>query len=264
MSEAETPVEGAETLPETPAQPEGQETPADPAPAKDDAPKDEAPKEEQPRDEQGRFAQKRINELTRQKYDARREAEQYKQRLEQVEAELQRLRQPAAPDPNVDLPGYIRHQAQQEAQGLIEKERGQWQQQQEQQRFQTLASEYAAKEQEFAAKTPDYQDAVDAFTAVAGVNPQLAEVLMTADYGPEVVHFLGTHLDEAARIAQLPIHLAAREVTRIESRFAPKPKPTTSTPAPVPTLGGSSAASKDPAKMSYADYRKAREEGRIK
>lgn len=259
MSDVDTPVEGAETLPETPAQPVEQDTPQEPATATEDSPNDD-----QPRDEHGRFAQKRINELTRQKYDARREAQQYRQRLETLEAELERMRQPPPPDPNTDFIGHVKHLAQQEARTLVESERSQWQQQQEQQRIQALAQDYTAREADFASKHPDYEEAVEAFASVVGVNPPLAEVLLTSELGPAVVHYLGTRLDEAARIAALPPHLAAREVTRIESKVAPKPKPTTSTPAPVPTLGGSAAVAKDPQKMSYAEYKKAREEGRIK
>ena len=183
MSDVETAPTGAdaETVPET--QPEqAQETTQEPATAETDE-----QKEDQARDDKGRF-QKRVNELTKKTYDARRKADQYRQRLSQVEAELERLRQPAAPDPNQDLAGYVRHQAQQEARYLVEQERGQWQQQQEQQRFQSLAQEYATREQDFAGKTPDYQDAVDAFASVVGTNPQLVEVLMTAEHGPEVVH----------------------------------------------------------------------------
>jgi hypothetical protein len=130
----------------------------------------------------------------------------------------------------------------------------QWQQQQEQQRFQSLAQEYATREQDFASKTPDYQDAVDAFAAVVGNNPPLAEVLMTAEHGPELVHYLGTHLDEAARIAQLPPHLAAREVTRIESRFAQKAKPVSKAPDPVPTVGGGAATPKNPDQQSVDEW----------
>lgn len=260
MSDVDTPVEGAETLPETPAQPEAQDTPQEPATATPDTPTEPTP----PRDENGRF-QKRVNELTRKQYEARREAEQARQEAAQLRAELERLRQPAAPDPNLDLDGYIRYHAERRAGEIVEQDRSQQRLTQQQQHIQTLAQQYATREDAYASEHPDYQDAVDALTSVAGVNPELAEVLMTSEHGPAVVHYLGSHLDEAAGIAQMPIHLAAAAVARIEARVsAPKPKPTTQTPAPVPTLGGSSAVQKDPSKLSYADYRKEREAGRIK
>lgn len=255
MSDVETPVEGAAPLPETPATPAEQVTPQASAPVEPEA------QPEQPRDENGRF-QKRVNELTRKTWDARREADQYRQRLEQVEAELSRYRQPQAPDPNENPVEYVRHLAREEARQLVESERSQAQQTQEQQRWQSLAQEHEAREREYAARNPGYMEAMDAFAAVVGVNPPLAEVLMTSEHGPAVVEYLGNHLDEAARISQLPPHLAAREVTRIESRVsAPKPKPTTNAPAPVPTLGGSAIVSKDLSTMSYEDYKRERMKG---
>lgn len=259
MSEVDTPVEGAATLPETPAQPEAQVTPQEPATATPDEPTEPT----QPRDENGRF-QKRVNELTRQRYEAQREAQRLQAEMAELRQQVARLTQPPPPDPSQDFPAYVRHLASEEARSLVEAQQGQWQQHQEQQRFQTIAQQYATREAEYVASHPDYPEAVEAFVSVVGENPQLAEVLMTSDHGPAVAHYLGSHLDEAASIAAMPPHLAAAAVARIEARVTPKPKPATSTPAPVPTLGGSAVVQKDPAKLTYAEYRKAREEGRIK
>ena len=253
MSEVDTALTGADAAPaENTANPPEQtqeNTATDPATEQPDPQKDE-----QARDEKGRFVQKRINELTREKHEARREAERTRQELEQLRQEMARLRQPEAPDPNIDLQGYIRHQAEQTARQLVEQERGQWQQQQETQRIQSLAQEYSAREADFAATHPDYEESVEAFMSVAGVNPPLAELLMTSDLGPAVVHYLGTHLDEAARISQLPPHMAAREVTRLETRLAQKPKPVTKAPDPVPTVGGGTAQTKDPDRMTTDEW----------
>lgn len=248
MSDIESPVEGAATLPdEQPAQPVEQEIPQEPATATT-----EEPETPQPRDENGRF-QKRLNELTRKFHDK----DRYAQTLERENAELkQRFSQAPAPDPNVDLDGYLDHVAEQRAQRLFEQDRQQRTQQQEQQHFQSLAQQLNQREAEYAALHPDYPDAASALADVMGPNPAMFEVIATSDFGPAIAHHLGTHLDEAARIAGLPPHLAAAAVARIEARVsAPKPKPTTQTPAPVPTLGGSSAAPKEPKNMSYSEYK---------
>src|SRR5690606_37792762 len=135
MSEVDTALTGADAAPAentaNPPEQTQQNTATDTATEQPDPQKDE-----QARDEKGRFVQKRINELTREKHEARRLAQQREQELEQVRQELERLRQPEAPDPNLDLQGYIRHQAEQTARQLVEQERGQWQQQQETQRIQ--------------------------------------------------------------------------------------------------------------------------------
>lgn len=262
MSDVDNAVEGAEAaLPdETPktveVEEQGTEVQQESATAENDANKDD-----QPRDEGGRF-QKRVNELTRKQWDARREAEAARREAEELRAELNRYRQPQAPDPNQDPWGAVQHLAREEARAILESERGQWAQQQEHQRLSELGRQHEAREQAFSVQHPDYQEAADAFVSMAGHNVPLAEVLMSSEHGPAVVHYLGTHLDEAAQVVQLPPHLAALAVARIEARVAaPKPTAPTKAPNPPPTLGGSAVVSKDPARMSYADY-KAWREGR--
>lgn len=221
----------------------------------------ETPTEEHARDEKGRFVQKRINELTRKYHEERREREATAARLQQLESELSSYRNPA-PDPSLDPQAYVQHLAREEARALLEGERRQWAQQQEQQRFQSLAQTHVQREEAYAEQHPDYAEAADAFVSLAGSNPALAEVLMSSDHGPAVVHYLGLHLDEAERILSLPVHLQAAQIARIEARVsAPKAKSTTKAPDPVPTLGGSSAVSKDPSKMSYEEYKKHRQGG---
>lgn len=257
MSEVDNAVEGAQaaTLPdEKPvaqeAQAQEQVTQQEPASAETDA-----QKEERARDEKGRF-QKRVNELTKKTWDARREADQYRQRLEAAEAELSRFRQPAAPDPNVNPEAYVQHLAREEARRLFESAQAERAQQQEQERIRDVAQRYGQREMEYAAQHEDYAEAADAFVSMAGQNLALAEVLMSSEHGPAVVHYLGRHLDEAAQIVTLPPHLAAAEIARIEARLsAPKPTATTRAPAPVPTLASSAVVQKDPSKMSYADYK---------
>lgn len=264
MSEVVNAVDGAQaaTLPDVKpeaaqAAPEVvQESQQAPATAESDTPTDD-----HARDEKGRFVQKRINELTRKYHDERREREATAARLQQLESELSSYRNPA-PDPQIDPHGYVQHLAREEARALIEGERRQYAQQQEQQRFQSLAQTHSQREESYAAQHPDYTEAADAFVGMAGANPALAEVLMSSEHGPAVVHYLGRHLDEAANLLSLPVHLQAAHVARLEARVsAPKAKSTTKTPDPVPTLGGSSVVSKDPARMSYEEYKKFRQGG---
>jgi hypothetical protein len=225
-----------------------QETQQTPAPVETDA-----QKEEQARDERGRFVQKRINELTREKYEARRQVEAMRAELEQLRAQTQ-PRQPA-PNPQEDPEGYIRHLVREEARGYVESDRAVSAQQQEQARFQTLAQQHAERAVKFSAEHPDYAEAEDNLVHVLGQDPMLAEILMTSEHGPLVVHHLGTHLDEAVQLAAMPPHMRIAHVARLEARLsAPKPKPVTNAPAPVPTVGGGASASKDPERMSVEDW----------
>lgn len=202
---------------------------------------EEQQKDEQPRDKQGKFTpvQKRINELTRERYEAERRAKDLERRL----AELERSGTTTAPDPAEDLDGYLDHLAEQRAQRLIEEERKQAAQQQEHFRIQQVLSQHASREAEYAQANPDYQEAAENLVSVLGVNPVLGEVLMSSEHGPAIVHHLGTHLDELVQLSQLPPHLAALSIARIEAKVSqPKPKPVSATPAPVPSVGGASVA----------------------
>ena len=248
MSDVENALTGAEAAPAP--EENVQDTPQAPAPVETDE-----QQEERARNEKGQFIQKRINELTREKHEARREADRIRQENEQLRQEVSRYRQPAAPDPETDFAGHVAHIAEQRAREVLEQERSQWQQQQEHARFQTIAEQYAEKEQAYAVNHPDYSEAVDAFVQIIGNDPLLAEVLMTSDHGPQVAHYLGTHLDEAAKVASLPPHMRVAHVARLEARLsAPKPKPVTAAPAPAPTVGGVSAASKAPERMSTEEW----------
>ena len=226
-----------------------QETQQTPAPVETDA-----QREEQARDEKGRFVQRRINELTREKYEARRQAEAYQRELEQLRSEISQSRQPA-PDPQQDPQAFIAHLAREEARKLIESERSTSAQQQEQARFQSLAQQHQGRAAAYAAEHPDYPEAEDSVVSILGNDPMLAEVLMSSEHGPAVVHHLGTHLDEVVQLASMPPHLRIAHVARLEARLsAPKPKPVTNAPAPVPTVGGGAASSKDPERMSVEDW----------
>jgi len=210
-------------------------------------------KEEQARDEKGRFVQKRINELTREKYEARRQVDSLRAELEQLRSQVQ-PRQPA-PNPQDDPEGYIRHLVREEARGYVESDRAQSAQQQEQARFQSLAQQHAERAVKFAAEHPDYAEAEDNLVSMLGQDPMLAEILMSSEHGPLVVHHLGTHLDEAAQLALMPPHLRIAHVARLEARLsAPKPKPVTKAPDPTPTVGGGAAATKDPDRMSVDEW----------
>lgn len=252
MSEVENAQTGA-TADTAPAE-VGQETQQTPAPVETDA---QQQQEEQARDEKGRFApaQRRINELTREKYEARRQVDALRSELEQLRQEQSRASQPA-PDPQEDPKAFIAYLAREEARKLIESERTVSAQQQEQARFQSLAQQHQGRAAQYAAEHPDYPEAEDAVVSMLGQDPMLAEVLMSSEHGPMVVHHLGTHLDEVVQLASMPPHLRIAHVARLEARLsAPKPKPVTNAPTPTPTLGGSGpVVTKDPTRLTDAEW----------
>ena len=104
------------------------------------------------------------------------------------------------------------------------------------------------------ATMPDF-DSV--FTDAVPVSQVMVDTIMESDDSAGIAYWLGKNRDESARIAKLPAMSAAREIGRIEARLsAPKPKTVSSAPKPVETVGGKAHATvKDPAKMSYTEYK---------
>lgn len=255
MSEVETALTGADAAPAP--EENVQAIPQETAPVESDA-----QKEERERDERGRFVQKRINELTREKHEARRELDRVRQEVEFLRQQVQQPRHTEAPDPSVDPEAYIQHLADQRVQAALEQRESQWRQQQEQQQFAEVASQFQQRANEYAASHPDFEEAIYNADQVLGHAPHLIDVLARSEHGPAVAHYLGTHMDEAVQLAQMPPHVAAYQLARIEARVsAPKTKPVTAAPAPAPTVGGGSTLPGIRDGMDYEAYRAARMRG---
>lgn len=98
-------------------------------------------------------------------------------------------------------------------------------------------------------------------------NPNLATLIVESEKSIELVQHLGKNPETLERIAKLsPISLA-KEIGRIEEKLiAAKPvfKKQTEGYAPVDRVGtGGGTPTKDPAKMSYAEFAKGRNEKRF-
>lgn len=243
MSEEKTAVDGAEdALPDEPAkEPEQvEETQQDTSTAEDE------PKPEKPKRHDGGF-QRRINQLTWEKRELER-------RLAEREQAKQPQQQP--PDANTDPVAYVRHLAQEEARRLLEETRRSEFEQRQRQAFEEVQRSFQSKADEFANDNPDFWDAVQALDSTVQMSPELVEVIGTSDLGPQVTYYLAQHMDEAAQIASLPPHIAATRIARIEAKLSsPRQAKPTNTPSPPPTLAGSTVVRKDPAKMTYAEYK---------
>lgn len=98
------------------------------------------------------------------------------------------------------------------------------------------------------------------------ITPQMAQILKATDNGPDIAYALGKNRALAAEIAALPVHEAAFALGTLAAAIKP-PTPRTATQAPAPTTplkGASAHASKDPAKMSMAEYEAARRAGKLR
>lgn len=89
-------------------------------------------------------------------------------------------------------------------------------------------------------------------------NRGMAEAVVDSEYKDDILYFLGTHVKEAERIANLNPVKAAKEIAKIEVRFASRKK-TNIPKAPPPlkpvTGGKGSATHGNPEKMEMDEFR---------
>lgn len=136
----------------------------------------------------------------------------------------------------------------------------------EQAQQQTLQQREAAFSQRVEQARERFED-FDAvvFNPANPISDAMVEVIKSSDKGPDLAYHLGSHPDEARRIASLPPIQAARELGLIEAKLSlPKPRTVTKAPDPIRPVGsGGASPATDPNKLSYTEYVKARREGRI-
>jgi hypothetical protein len=209
---------------------------------------------QKPRKKDG--AQKRINELTAEKWAERREKEQLMRELEEIRQQVYKPQQ-APQAPTLEQFGYdteayqqavfqyAQAKTQEQAQAYFENQRQQEAQYREKQRFESLMQEHTAREARFVKAVPDYNEAVEYLVSNIQFNKDLVEVIGESDKSPEILYYLATNFDEAATIADMPPHRAAAHIARLEAKLAAKqPKPVTKAPPPAPTLSGTAEVKK--------------------
>lgn len=125
----------------------------------------------------------------------------------------------------------------------------------EQQRQQELAQGWAAQVADAKSQYADF-DSV-AMDPTLPVSRDMGMMIAESDRGADVLYYLGTNRQEAATIAKMPPIQAARALGAIEARLSlPRPKTTTETPDPIAPVRPKATATKDPSKMTVAEYRK--------
>jgi hypothetical protein len=202
--------------------------------------------------------ERRFSEITKQREEARKEAQQERQAREALEARLAVLeRQPAPQAPKVDeepQPSqfndafeYAKALAEYTADQRIGEMRRQDAEAKEAQERQKVIETWASKVQAAKASMPDFDDIVASSDVV--VNDDIRDAILESDVGPQILYHLAENDDVAKRIAGLSPKQALREIGKLEARFevketAPETKPIvrSKAPAPIQPLRGSNPA----------------------
>ena len=204
---------------------------------------------------------RRIDELTKDKHEARRHAERLEKMLEQIASQQQRAPEPVAPsiqppDPN-DFAGgqydpryiqaqleYTRISAVEEAKRAIAAEYEQRAQAEKQaQATARLETAEAATRAKFA----DYDAVIEGITSDARLaqNPTIRQALLGTDNGPEIAYMLGKNLDVAYEISQMNPIQAGMRLAELINRA---PRKVSNAPTPIKPLN---ATGTTPGKTLY-------------
>lgn len=262
-----TPDPAAQTAASAPAQtpPAGDQQPQDPA----------AQPQEPPRKKGG--LQTRIDELTRERYEAQRRAAALEQELQRVQTGQQQAPQ-EKPAPKIedyqDVNSFLeardawvldkaRTELRMENEQAAQRQRMEAGQSQAQLAQIQAVERFTAQEAEVRERHADYDEAVQnpLMLELRDRRPDVAQAVIDSPHGPEVAYFLAKNPQAALAIARLPTLAAAREIGRIEQMFMQPRNQTTNAPAPPRQVGGKAEVSKDPEKMSMAEYRQWRKSG---
>lgn len=255
-------VDQGQGLPETPAT---DAIEADSSPAQLDEGADTTQEGEQPSEKQKPWYQKRIDEITAARRDAERRADQLLAMLEQNATQRVDPQQHVEQTPAQDRPVLENFSSYEEytealADWKVEQKFAQREQRQQAetaaQAAQRQEAEFAARIRDAAAKTPEVMDAINDRTLP--ISPAMGDVIRSVANGPDVVLYLHQNRDEAARLYDMPPHVAAFELGRLAAGIQPaQPRRITTAPPPITPLSGGVAAHSVPVeKMTDAQFAK--------
>jgi len=234
------------------------------APVKEEGAEPEAD-DGQPRDEKGKFkspTQARMDELTRARREAEREAAFWRAR-----ANPEKTVEPA-PKPTADkfenydefTEALTDWKAEQAVAKALKARDTETAQSAEQRAQQTKAETFAERMEQAKSVITDFDSVVGA--ADVPVAKHVEEAILESAKGPELLYHLAKHPELAERLSGMSVREADREIGRIEaslgsSKPAPVTKPASNAPAPMRPTGRNAATSvtSDPAKMGHDEFR---------
>ena len=222
------------------------------------------PKVEKVEDPIPKGVQKRIDRAVRQKYEAEARTKMLEERVASMEQQrFQPQRQEIdISEPTIDkfdnFDQYVAAKAEYIAKKQIESTLTAREQQQraayEAAERSKTADSWNKRIAAATAEMPDFEEVLA--SSDVPMTPPMQQAIMESDIGPKLAYYLANNPDEAEKIAGMSPIGAIRTLGRIEERLATA-KPavkTTDAPPPIKAIGASSSVTKDPSKMSDAEF----------
>jgi len=189
---------------------------------------------------------KRIDKITRQKYEAVAEANRLKAELEQMRAQLA----PKQKEPDIsDFDTFDDYTEALAEYKFNQKAQAQQQQASQQQQAQKVAQDWQSKVEKVRAVAPDFDEA---FNNVANIEfaPMALEAVAQHPKGAEIAYMLGKDVSEAYRIAALPPSMQLIAIGEVAARASlPKHKTVSTAPKPVKPVNSGGASNAPPEDM---------------
>lgn len=186
----------------------------------------ETPKPEPTQDKEPEWFVKRMGELTARYRSEERERQAIAQENERLRQQLQQqqVKEPEKAKTLEDFgydeskyQSYLFDQAEKRAVEAAKRVR--LEEQTQAQRERTLRK-FKEREVEFEKANPDYRD----LAYSAPISDRVAELVMELETGPEIAHYLGKNKSIALSLNDLPPHIAAIELGRIDARLGAERK----------------------------------------
>lgn len=183
------------------------------------------------------WVQRRIDQLTREKFEERRQREA-------LEAQLRQYQAPADQQPGQKP--MTADEIRAEAMRLIQQER-----------FDEACNKtFEAGKKDY----PDFEKSLRTFGMLGGAPQEFLEAITSMEGGHKVIHHLGSNPEEAERVLSLSPLRMAMELTRIEAQVSKAAPPVSKAPPPISPVGGR-AAPPEPSEFGsteeYVAWRKA-------
>lgn len=245
--------------------------------------KQEESKEEKPKDKkQGKFS-KRLSELT-----AQRNAE--RERVAQLEARLKEIEEKSKPKeetkevkstdgkPNpadfTDAFDYAEKLAEWSAKQALAKREQEEKEKTAKQEQEKVVKTWQERIEKAKQDIEDFDDVVAA--SEVKVSDQVRDALIESEYGPQVLYYLANNEEIANKIANMTVMGALREIGKIEAKIEAKQgkkeevkTSVSKAPAPITPIRGGKAGVQavdgdGNVQVSFAEYKRLRQEGKIR
>jgi hypothetical protein len=184
--------------------------------------------------------ERRFSEITKQREEARKEAQQEREARQALEARLAALEnrgQPKAnpvdekPQPSQfsDAFEYAEALAEYTADQRIANMKREEAEAKQAEERQKVINQWSSKVEAAKANLPDFDDIVASSDVV--VNDDIRDAILESDVGPQILYHLAENDEIAKKIAGLSPKQALREIGKLEARFEAKPE--AEKPAPI-------------------------------